>query len=121
MKSEYLEWIRRHVPDDPTGMCKEMTEAMVAAFPELRRVRGHYEPWRGGRFPHWWCLDVDGLVIDPTVIQFVHLGPASYVEHVGLEPVGKCLNCGDYVPAKSEGGIDCCSKACYDAFARSLM
>ena len=40
MKPEYTAWITANVRN-PYGRCKEVTEQMVAAFPELARVRGH--------------------------------------------------------------------------------
>lgn len=42
---------------------------MVEAFPELKRVRGHYHcPWLSKAQPHWWCVDPDGNIVDPTVM-----------------------------------------------------
>ena len=55
------------------GNCREATAAMVKAFPELRRVRGHY-----GWCPHWWCETPDGTVVDPTARQFTPGG--IYIE-----------------------------------------
>lgn len=88
------------------GTCREATEAMVKAFPELRRVRGHYS-W----CPHWWCETPDGTVVDPTARQFTSGG--VYVEYTGPEPLGKCMNCGDYVwTALPNGDTSACSDEC---------
>jgi hypothetical protein len=38
----YREWIAANVNGTGYGECAEVTEAMAAAFPELRRVPGHY-------------------------------------------------------------------------------
>lgn len=94
MKADYQKWIAEHQPEDPRGQCVDTTLAMLAAFPELRRVRGHYLcPFEGPR-PHWWLLTTDGEVIDPTVGQFVSRGHGEYEEYTGPEPTGHCLDCG---------------------------
>lgn len=107
MLAKYQAWVDANVDGDPVGRCAEVTEAMAAAFPELTRVRGHYDGWA-----HWWLVDAQGQVIDPTADQFSPGG--TYVEHVGPEPTGKCPNCGRYC----YGGSFCCSDACADAYVR---
>jgi hypothetical protein len=92
--SRYQEWIAENVPASPRGYCNEMTASMVEEFPELRRVRGHYVDVDDRRHPHWWCVTPDGEIVDPTAAQFGVFG--EYVEHVGQEPIGKCINCGGY-------------------------
>lgn len=92
------------------GTCSQATVAMVEAFPELRRVRGHYDGHE-----HWWCVAPDGSVVDPTAAQFCPGG--TYVEHVGPEPVGKCHYCGSYVWTPYRGCPEACSKECYDGLA----
>jgi len=99
MTPAYQTWMNKHVPADPTGKCAEVTEAMAKAFPELRRVRGHYlgagmrEPW-----PHWWLVDCSGAIVDPTAAQWPDQGRGMYEEHneLGPEPTGKCPNCAGY-------------------------
>jgi len=106
---EYAEWIAANVPSDPTGKCAEVTEAMEAAFPALRRVRGHYFCFTLGRdLPHWWMETATGEAIDPTAAQFPSRGIGVYEEHSGPEPTGKCPNCSGYV---YDGGT-VCSDAC---------
>jgi hypothetical protein len=41
-KSAYAKWIAENRPADPWGKCEALTRLMATAFPELRRVRGHY-------------------------------------------------------------------------------
>jgi hypothetical protein len=98
-KMRYSEWITdQGLPPRPSGLCHVVAAQMVEAFPELRLVRGHFEPWEGTRkWPHWWCQTSDGTVVDPTAGQFAGLGPGDYVEHVGKEPTGRCYQCGLYV------------------------
>lgn len=124
-QAEYVEWIRwfadRH-DGDVNGECEDATDAMVAAFPELRRVRGHVtmlaapdgdtRPW-----PHWWCVTPEGEIVDPTRAQFP--GPLDYEEHDEDrgEPSGVCPNCSGLV----YGGGTCCSDRCHDEYASYVM
>lgn len=81
--------------------CAEATLVMQEAFPKLTRHKGYCN----GR-PHWWLKDGDKIV-DPTWRQFEL--PLNYVEWVGEEPYGKCLNCGDFLFRSKTSGSCCCS------------
>ena len=96
------------------GTCREATTAMVLAFPHLRRTvgmivmkdapDGDIRPW-----PHWWCVDVDGTIVDPTRAQF----PCAEIEYFPADPekgtpTGKCMNCGWLAYNKNPF----CSEAC---------
>lgn len=109
----YQEWIEENVPDS-YGACREVTKDMQKEFPELRRVRGHYYCWVWGKREHWWLED--GEVIDPTASQFPSKGKGRYEEWQGLEPTGKCPNCGEYC---FEG--EQVHQHCHDEFVRSLL
>ncbi len=91
-------WIETNVTSDSIGKCAEITLAMCKAFPELKRVRGHYYDFVWAERAHWWCVDPNGIVIDPTAAQFPSKGLGFYDEHVkgDPEPTGKCMNCGAY-------------------------
>ena len=104
----YEQWIAAHQPTNPQGKCFEITVAMVAAFPELRRVRGHYICPLEGRRAHWWLETPSGRIIDPTVEQFSSNGAGDYEEYVGPEPTGHCLNCN----AMLFGGETFCNVEC---------
>lgn len=107
MESKYQEWIDGYIAEGfkVNGRCKEVTEEMKTAFPELERVRGHVHmpciPERG----HWWLVTNDGTIIDPTVSQFsdpnyIYGGGKKPIEYEPLpddfeEPKGKCMECGD--------------------------
>ena len=97
MKTEYRAWIteRYTTPESAKLQCAEATKEMVAAFPELRRVRGHAMVGVDLR-PHWWCLTTDGKIIDPTAHQWDQ-PPVFYdmIPEGAEEPHGKCLECGD--------------------------
>ena len=109
----YLQWIAEHVGLDPHGQCKEVTERMAAAFPELRRVRGHYVCPSEGPQPHWWMITPDGMVLDPTKEQFASQGQGAYEPHEGPEPTGTCLNCGALV----YGETSFCNSDCTNEFS----
>lgn len=114
--TNYQSWIAANMPVDPRGQCAAMTLRMAKAFPDLRRVRGHYVCPLEGRRPHWWLVAPSGAVVDPTVEQFASCGVGGdYVEHVGPEPTGQCLNCGAllYGNESSFCNVDC-AVACVD-------
>lgn len=116
MKSQYAEWIATNVPK-AYGECGKVTEAMIAAFPELKRVRGHYYCVIWGEREHWWLVDVDGEIVDPTARQFPSCGKGIYVpwDESQPEPTGICPNCSGYC----YNGDQVCSEKCgieYAAF-----
>ena len=93
----YSKWIEARYPTPESAhlACVQATLDMVACFPELTRVKGHVYTSEGYYRPHWWCLDPEGNIIDPTGHQFGPGGPVKYDEHEGEEPHGKCLDCGN--------------------------
>lgn len=97
MKQEYQDWIKANAKD-PIGRCKELTDAMKTSFPELRQVRGHYDCMVWGRRGHWWLLDEQGGIVDPSAEQFPTRGAGEYIEwqEGTKEPSGKCVVCGGY-------------------------
>jgi len=113
----YSAWIMANVTGDPHGTCKQVTERMALAFPELHRVRGHYCCPIEGRQTHWWLVAPDGAVIDPTRTQFASEGHGVYEPHIGAEPTGKCLNCGEY----AYDHATFCSSTCTDEFAAHIQ
>jgi hypothetical protein len=92
----YNEWIRIHV-QNTHRTCREVTQSMAEAFPDLKRIRGHYCCPVSGTQPHWWLIDSQGSIVDPTANQFPSRGTGDYVEYAGPEPTGKCLDCGELV------------------------
>ena len=117
----YDEWIEQNVPDHTAayGKCADVTEAMAAAFPELRRVRGHYYCTAWGERSHWWLVTPSGEVVDPTAKQFPSAGHGYYEPWIegAEEPSGKCPNCGGMV----YGGGTVCSDDCARAYTAYLM
>ena len=112
----YDEWIE--CVGHPEGRCKSVTLRMKIVFPELTRVRGHYHCWVWGKREHWWLIDPDGEIVDPTAAQFPSHGAGIYApwKEGSPEPMGKCLNCGEYV---YDGNF--CNDTCRRAFMADLM
>lgn len=119
----YLEWAVKHYPTSQAcyACCKQATDRMIIEFPELKQVRGWYHCPIWGRRTHWWCVDPDGQIVDPTVRQFPSHAIAHesfYEEYIDQPiPTGRCLECGELL----YHGATVCSDTCYSAFARSLM
>lgn len=102
MKPEHAEWIDAYVASVnhfTRGKCGAATAAMKEAFPELRIERGHVQaPW--GKDAHWWCVDTDGTIVDPTASQFqTWLSPEDYEPYRDGDPVrvSTCMHCGEGV------------------------
>lgn len=112
-EERYEKWIAENVTES-LGTCREVTEAMRVAFPELRRVRGHYDCPVWGSRSHWWLVDADGSIVDPTASQFPSRGTGGYREwdESAEEPTGICMNCRAYV----FDGDNFCSKSCYNEY-----
>lgn len=96
------------------GKCKEMCEALVADDPSLKMVRGHYyEPTWGREEPHWWCVNAEGVIIDPTKLQFPSGGIIDcYTEFDGTFD---CEECGKNFPEAelvAAGNYPVCSNTC---------
>lgn len=98
MDQRYQDWIT-DLGSNLFGRCRGVTKEMVEAFPELRRVRGHYHCPIWGKRAHWWCVAPDGSIVDPTVSQFPSRGIGEYVllDETAPIPTGKCPDCGEYV------------------------
>lgn len=73
------------------GKCKETCELLVVENPDYRLVRGYYMCPVWGKQDHWWCVDKEGEIIDPTVKQFPTNGiGADYIEFDGLYSCEQC-------------------------------
>lgn len=116
--SKYEEWIEQNVVE-PYGQCREKTLEMLEAFPELFRVRGHYMCLIWGEREHWWLVDPQGVIVDPTKSQFPSKGIGEYVpwDESQEEPTGMCPNCGGLC----YGGNCCCSERCGIEYAAYCM
>lgn len=125
MQQKYQDWIDENVHGSVLGRCANVTKTMLEAFPELTRVRGQFMCLVWGPRNHWWLVDPDGDIIDPTVTQFPSASlaaPSAYVlwDESQPEPTGKCPNCGEYC----WDGNYCCSRECerdYDAYMNDCL
>lgn len=114
MNEKYAQWIADEgllSYENTYGRCVQVTLKMQECFPELERVRGHYLDLVWGSWPHWWLVDPDGKIVDPTSVQFPTKGRGHYEpwKEGREEPTGKCPNCGEY----AYKGETCCSDECY--------
>ena len=116
MNNIYRMWIEQNVTH-PIGKCHTIAKLMQSKFTELRMARGHYYCPIWGQREHWWLIDPQNKIVDPTAQQFPSKGTGAYVQWKGPEPTGKCPNCGQYV----YNGDQICSKKCELAFIASLM
>lgn len=120
MKPQYENWINENYPtrESAYGKCSEAVDNMISTFPELSKVRGWVDDAYWGEREHWWCLDTENNIVDPTRKQF----PAPYNyrpwdESKGDPPVSKpCLDCG--LGFYGEGYF--CSKRCEVAYMAYL-
>lgn len=118
MLETYGKWIDQ-IQGPVAGRCKELSEAMHRAFPELRVVRGHYICPVSGHRPHWWLMAADGEIVDPTARQFVSGGIGEYqpLDESQPQPTGRCANCGQHC----YNAQVCCSDDCCREYADYCM
>lgn len=95
------------------GKCKELAEELVEKNPELTLVRGHYfcPIWNTDE-KHWWTVDKDGNVHDPTAEQFPSKGKGIYTPFDGMLI---CEECGKKITEDKvifQGRFPCCSEMC---------
>lgn len=112
MNKKYIFYIAKLI--NIYGMCAEHTLAMQQKFPELVRIRGHYDCPLNGKICHWWLVAPNGEIVDPTVSQFITKGcGAEYIpwNEEKDEPTGKCLHCGELVYKNNYF----CSNVCVEA------
>jgi hypothetical protein len=116
---KYDEWIKANVPKNPEGECIKYSRKLAKAFPELSLTKGTCQivgPY-GSQHPqtHWWCVDPDGEIVDPTAHQF-----RKVWEYVALggpsDPVSRCANCGDYF----NGSGTICGESCHEEYVAYL-
>ncbi len=95
------------------GKCKELVDAACAADTTLTAVRGHYFcPLWNSNEQHWWCVQKDGTIYDPSKAQFPSNGNGIYTPFDGFV---ECSECGKVVleeDAGFHGRYAFCSTAC---------
>jgi hypothetical protein len=93
-KRKYQQWIDAHVPERCERMCRQKSEEMANAFPELRVVGVFSTMGFGG---HAWCVNKKGEVVDPTYHQFKSYNHTREPFEMKDFPIGKCLVCGELI------------------------
>lgn len=119
----YEAWISEHwaTPEKNNGYgkCKEACEEMVLEFPHLRMQHGFYHDSLWGLRPHWWLVDTDDSVVDPTRFQFPTRGGGEYRPlKLEQEPIGKCLYCGEWLYVDGYDSSFCspdCARLCTES------
>lgn len=108
MKSDYLKF---------RGKCKKMCEDLIEKDSSLKLVRGHYYcPIWNSNEQHWWVINSNGDIVDPTKDQFPSKGNGFYEEFNG---VYQCSECGKDIleeEADFESNYVFCSYQCHGRF-----
>ncbi len=64
METKYSKWVEKNYPN-PKNKCAEASSAMSIYFNDLTLQVGYY-----GGVEHCWCVDEEGVIVDPTKEQF---------------------------------------------------
>ncbi len=110
-------WLEKNYPtvESRIGKCEKVTKELNDILVHLTRVRGFYHCPIWGRREHWWLVnDFTDEIFDPTAAQFPSKGITGVYEEWDEEqeePVGMCMDCGDYVyPPRLAFCSDKCEK-----------
>lgn len=92
--------------------CAEFSQAFAKQFPELRTERGwvkdHITIGQGTE--HWWCVDPEGNIVDPSLNQFRMWRQPEKLVYTVFNPekdhiyIGRCHNCGDGIYGLEKDG-----------------
>lgn len=108
---KYLDFMLKTFPQTLEGQwmhCLEYSIKMMGPFPELLLKQGYvyshenidnYNPKYPKQYTHAWLETAEGIIVDPSVLQFMNLGKLEYVECV---PSGCCMGCGQFFFEKKD-------------------
>lgn len=82
------------------GQCRQLCEEAVKNNAALLMVRGYYYDAFWGKQEHWWCVDIDGNIHDPSKKQFPDQN-GTYEEFSGYF---NCKQCGKQI-TEAEGEV----------------
>jgi hypothetical protein len=109
------------------AQCYSFCEAFVEKFSHLTMVKGWYVAAEHNYTEHWWLIEKDGTVVDPTKGQF-SIQTGEYVSHGSkrakelelFAKIGRCPNCGGDIYEGDEdfGGV--CSDECAASYSEYL-
>ena len=96
------------------GTCERAVNELVSADPSLTKVAGWYIDMVWGSREHFWAVDPDGKIVDPTVEQFPTGHIPSLRQYVPYEGFYPCPGCGILIECerREDAGGFCCG-ACY--------
>ncbi len=96
------------------GGCKKECEKLIKGNSKLILVRGYYhEPIWNTKEEHFWCVDENGNIIDPTKKQFPSGGISEFYEE--FNGFVDCEECGISIPENEivmQGRFPVCSHRC---------
>jgi len=121
---KYEKWIRNYISKNRVlGNCKSACYEIQDEFPELEVVAGWAITQSHGKQEHFWCVDVEGEIVDPThdqwgeeILEYIVWNPGDEVA------VGKCQDCGVTIYKKVDtlDGIreTFCDEKCFSSYAK---
>ena len=128
MGKQYEDWIRENTLGlvSILGKCAELSHAMKKTFPELRLTNGEIKILADkNKRLHWWLVDKDGAIVDPTSDQF-NGGIEEYFEATPESDCrnytrARCPNCGDaFYITPDQKHSPLCSEKCETEYAAYL-
>lgn len=101
------------------GKCKEFAEALSKEN-GYTLVRGwYYDPIWNREEAHWWCVDAEGNIHDPTSKQFPSGGVAEFYRP--FEGYFECAECGAKVKEADVVDMGNSYTVCSDRCALALV
>jgi len=95
------------------GNCKEMAQ-QLADKEGYTLVRGYYyEPFWDRKEQHWWCIDKEGNIHDPSKKQFPSNGIKEF--YTEFDGTVECEQCGKVIKEEEvvmQGRFPTCSYRC---------
>ena len=121
MKPEYNDFIRNISLQESMGNCQHYSSQMVINFPELRIAQGFVILSNNKKYQHQWCVSPDTTsyqIVDPTVKQYTGYYVIGYEELKEDDPipVGKCMNCGNWIMSNATDHTPFCSEKCWKEY-----
>lgn len=110
MEDKYAQWIINY-NGSIYRKCKQVTQEMKAAFPELTIVRGLVSILESPKkFQHQWLIDTAGEIVDPTANQWIKITDYMPIDESDPRniPIERCVNCGEWC----FGRYNTCSEKC---------
>ena len=117
--NKYQRWIQNY-NGRIYRKCKEVSEEMQKAFPELKIVKGMVTIIENLKeYQHQWLIDINNNIVDPTAKQWAGIVDYRPIDENDLEqiPTQRCHNCGGWCYGKRQ---TTCSPECDKEYADYL-